>query len=154
MTDEQKNERRQVVTNNKAWEVATPVRREYVTELSARRSVPKGTLRYVTDIIMADPAGIAAGNGDRVASLIGEETHPESWDRSAATTLARDASDARLPLVLLAQVAASVEARFGEGQGWRHRTPALVAYLRFLATCGYGLSEVEHEVADGVEGGK
>ena len=154
MTDEQKAERRRVVTNNKAWEVATPVRREYVTELLARRSVPKGTLRYVTDVIMADPAGIAAGDGDRVAALIGKDTHPGSWDRTAAITLARDASDARLPLVLLAQVAASVEARFGERQGWRHPTPALVDYLRFLATCGYGLSEVEQEVADGSEGGE
>jgi ParB family chromosome partitioning protein len=73
MTDEQKGERRRVVTNNKAWEVATPVRREYVTELLTRRSVPKGILRYVTDVIMADPAGIAAGDGDRVASIIGKD---------------------------------------------------------------------------------
>ena len=78
MTDEQKAERRRVVTNNKAWEVATPVRREYVTELLARRSVPKGTLRYVTEVIMADPGGVAAGNGDRVASLIGKDTTPRS----------------------------------------------------------------------------
>lgn len=98
------------------------------------------------------PAGIAAGDGDRVASLIGKDTQPGAWDRSAAITLARHSSDARLPLVLLAQVAASVEARFGERQGWRHPTPALVDYLRFLASCGYGLSEVEQEVADGVEG--
>ena len=122
MTDEQKAERRKVITNNKAWETATPVRREYVTELVARRSVPKGTLRYVTEVIMADPAGLAAGDGDRVASLIGKETHPGAWDRTAAMALASDASDARLPLVLLAQVAASVEARFGERQGWRHPT--------------------------------
>jgi len=117
--------------------------------------VPKGTLRYVTDVIMTDPGGVAAGSGDRVASLLGKDTiHPEAWNRSAAITLARDATDARLPLVLLAQVAASVEARFGERQGWRHPTPALVDYLRFLATCGYGLSDVEQEVADGSDDGK
>jgi ParB family chromosome partitioning protein len=40
MTDEQKTERTKVITNNKAWETATPVRKEYVTELVARRSVP------------------------------------------------------------------------------------------------------------------
>jgi ParB family transcriptional regulator, chromosome partitioning protein len=152
MTDEQKAERRKVITNNKAWETATPVRREYVTELVARRSVPKGTLRYVTEVIMADPAGLAAGNGDGVASLIGKDTNPgRAWDRTAALALASEASDARLPLVLLAQVAASVEARFGERQGWRHPAPGLVAYLRFLATCGYGLSEVEQEAADSGE---
>ena len=135
MTDEQKDERRKVITNNKAWETATPVRREFVTELVARRSVPKGTLRYVTEVIMADPAGLAAGNGDGVASLIGKDTNPgRAWDRTAALALASDASDARLPLVLFAQVAASVEARFGERQGWRHPASALVAYLRFLAS--------------------
>jgi len=147
MTDEQKTERKKVIANNKAWETATPVRREYVAELVARRNVPKGTLRYVTEVIMADPAGLAAGDGDRVASLIGQETHPGAWDRTAALALASDASDARLPLVLLTQVAASVEARFGERWGWRNPTSALVAYLRFLAACGYGLSEVEDEVA-------
>jgi hypothetical protein len=55
-------------------------------------------------------------------------------------------------LALLAQVAASVEARFGERQGWRHPATGLVAYLRFLAACGYGLSEVEQEIADTGEG--
>ena len=153
MTDEEKVERRKVVANNKAWETATPVRRAYVTELLARRNVPKGTLRYVTEVVMADPAGLAAGDGDRVASLIGKETNPGAWDRTAALALASESSDARLPLVLLAQVAASVEARFGERQGWRNPTSALVAYLRFLAACGYGLSEVEEEVA-GREGGE
>jgi ParB family transcriptional regulator, chromosome partitioning protein len=147
MTDEQKAERRAVIANNKGWEVATPVRREYVTELLARRTAPKGTLRYVTESIMADPAGLAAGSGDTVASLIGKETGRGAWDRSAALALASDATDARLPLVLLAQLAASVEARFGDRQGWRHPTSALVSYLRFLAACGYGLSEVEEEVA-------
>ena len=146
MTDEQKAERRKVVTNNKAWETATPVRREYVTELLARRSVPKGTLRYVVEAIMADPAALAQGDGNEVASIIGKESNPGAWDRTAALALASDASDARLPLVLLAQVAASVEARFGERQGWRHPTAALRSYLSFLATCGYGLSEVEQEV--------
>ena len=103
---------------------------------------------------MADPAGLAAGDGDAVASLIGKDTDRGAWDRTAALALASDASDARLPLVLLAQVAASVEARFGDRQGWRNPTSALVAYLRFLAACGYGLSEVEQEVADSGEGAK
>jgi ParB family chromosome partitioning protein len=146
MTDEQKAERRNVVTNNKAWDTATPVRREYVAELLARRSVPKGTLRYVTEAIMADPAALAEGDGNEVASLIGKESNPGAWDRSAALALASDASDARLPLVLLTQVAASVEARFGDRQGWRHPNAALRSYVGFLAACGYGLSEVEQEV--------
>jgi ParB family chromosome partitioning protein len=152
INDEQKAQRRKVIANNKAWEVATPVRRDYVTELLARRTAPKGTLRYVAHSIMADPAGLAAGDGDRVASLIGKETHPGAWDRSASLALASEATNARLPLVLLAQVAASVQARFGERRGWRHPTVALVSYLRFLAACGYRLSEVEQEVESTEDG--
>jgi ParB family chromosome partitioning protein len=142
----EKAERRTVIANNKGWEVAAPVRRGCVTELLARRTVPKGTLRYVTEPVMADPAGLAAGGGDTVASLVGKETDRGAWDRSVALALASDATDARLPLVLLAQMAASVEARFGDRQGWRHPTSALVSYLKFFAACGYGLSEVEAEV--------
>jgi ParB family chromosome partitioning protein len=123
-----------------------------VPAASSHPKKTQGTLRYVTEVIMADPAGLAAGDGDRVASLVGKETHPGAWDRTAAVALASGASDARLPLVLLAQVAASVEARFGERQGWRHPTSALATYLRFLAACGYGLSEVEQEVANTKDG--
>jgi ParB family chromosome partitioning protein len=148
MSDEQKTERRRVITNNKAWDVATPVRQGYVTELLARRSVPKGTLRYVTEAIMADPRGLTEGDGSQVAAIVGKDSNPGAWDRTVAVALAADAADARLPLVLLAQVAASVEARFGDRQGWRHPSAALANYLTFLGTCGYGLSEVEQEVTE------
>jgi ParB family chromosome partitioning protein len=148
MTDDQKTERRRVITNNKAWDVATPVRQAYVTELLARRSVPKGTLRYVTEAIMADPRGLVEGDGNQLAAILGKESNPGAWDRTVAVALTTDAADARLPLVLLAQVAASVEARFGDRQGWRHPNAALVSYLSFLGTCGYGLSEVEQEVTE------
>ena len=63
--------------------------------LLARHSVPKGTPRYVTDVIIVDPAGIAGGDGNPVASLIGKYTRPGAWDRTAAITLARDSTDAR-----------------------------------------------------------
>jgi ParB family chromosome partitioning protein len=157
MTDEQKADRRKVIANNKAWEVATPVRLTYVSELLARRSVPKGTLRYVTEAIMADPRSLGEGDGTQVAALVGKESKTGGWDRTVALALTTDTSDIRLPLVLLAQVAASVEARFGERQGWRYPNAALRSYLVFLAACGYGLSEVEQEVAgtkDGSEGKK
>jgi hypothetical protein len=120
-----------------------PVRCAYVSELLTRHTVPKGTLRYVSEAIMADRSGLAEGDGNQVAAIIGKESNPRAWDRTPALALTADATDAQLPLVLLAQVAASVEARFGERQGWRHPSAALVAYLSFLAAWGYGLSEVE-----------
>jgi ParB family chromosome partitioning protein len=148
MTEEQKAERRRVFRNNRAWEAAAQTRRQYVTGLLIGNDVPEGTLRYVAEVVMTDPGGLAAADGDRVAALVGQETHPGAWDRSIAIALAVDASETRIPLVLLAQVAASVEARFGEHPSWRHPTAGLVAYLRFLASSGYQLSEIEQEVAN------
>ena len=66
-----------MITNNKAWETATPVRREYVTELVARRSVPKGTLRYVTEVIMADPGWF--GRGQRRRGGIAHREGHQPW---------------------------------------------------------------------------
>jgi hypothetical protein len=105
-------------------------------------------LRYVAEAIMADPRGLTEGDGSQVAAILGKESNLGAWDRTVAVALAADTADARLPLVLLAQVAASVEARFGDRQGWRHSNAALVSYLSFLAACGYGLSEVEQEVTE------
>ena len=51
-----------------------------------------------------------------------------------------------------ATVVASVEARFWVRPGWRHPTSALVSYLKFLAACGYGLSELEAKLAASWEG--
>lgn len=47
---------------------------------------------------------------------------------------------------------ASVEARFWVRPGWRQPTSALVSYLKFLAACGYGLSELEAKLAASGEG--
>ncbi len=55
-TEEQKAERRLVVANNKAWDAAEEVRLAFVTELLHRRSTPKGTLRFVTETLLSDPA--------------------------------------------------------------------------------------------------
>lgn len=51
MTEKQKAERRQLIASNKAMVAATEVRREFVRGLLARRTAPKGTLRYVTDVL-------------------------------------------------------------------------------------------------------
>jgi hypothetical protein len=126
--------------------VATPVRRSYVTELLARAPCPR-------DAALRDrgrhgrPQRLSAGDGARVASLIGKETDGGGWDRTAAVAFAGAIGDARVPLVLFAQAAAYVEARFGDRQGWLNPSSALRDYLWFFATCAYGLSEVEQEVA-------
>jgi hypothetical protein len=76
--------------------------------------VPKSTVRFVTAEIMADPADIGRGSDEMIAELAGitaerTETDLCQWGRTAGPALEARASDTKLPLVLLAQVAAARE---------------------------------------------
>lgn len=146
MSDEAKAERREVVENNKAWRAAEPVRREYVTALLGRKKAPSGTLRFVTEAIVGDPERVGDGKEHLVAELLGVEA-PSSYGRSLGPSEAARSADARLPLVLLAQVAADSEQHMGV-HTWRRRDPRAARYLSFLASTGYGLSEIEQRVVD------
>ncbi|MDP9403830.1 MAG: chromosome partitioning protein ParB, partial [Actinomycetota bacterium] len=146
--DEQKVERRLVVENNKQWRAAEPVRREYLRALLARKTAPKGTLRYAVGEVLAAPERVGDGKDEILAELLAEA--PSGWGRRVGPAQAARASEARLPLVLLAQVAADREQTM-DVQTWRRRDPAAARYLTFLASTGYQLSEIEQRVVD--EGG-
>ena len=149
MSDEAKAERREVTENNRAWRAAEPVRREYVRALLGRKTPPKGTLRYVTEAIAGEPDRVGDGKEALLAELVGVES--TGHRRSIGAALVADATDARLPLVLLAQVATDCEQRM-DVYVWRHpRTyPEAGRYLAYLASTGYGLSEIEQRVVDEV----
>ena len=102
MTDEQKVERKTVIANNKAWPLATEVRREFVGTLLARKSAPKGMLRYVTVAILSDPSVPNLGDDSALAALVGQESDGPYWSHQVGRALVAQASDARLPLVLFA----------------------------------------------------
>jgi len=150
-TEEEKAERRQVVANNKAWDSAELVRRSFVTELLHRRSTPKGTLRFVTEMILLDPSVATAGDDRDLDRVLGhdEPTPGDWWSRPAATALLEQSTpDSRLPMFLLAQVAAGIEATTGRS-AWRTPSDRLARYLSFLESVGYGVSEVERLVFPG-----
>ena len=147
-TEEQKAERRQVVANNKAWDSAELVRRSFVADLLHRRSTPKGTLRFVTEMLLLDPSVATAGDDRDLDRVLGhdEPTPGDWWSRPAATALLEQATpDSRLPMLLLAQVAAGIEATTGRS-AWRTLSDRLARYFSFLESVGYGVSEVERLV--------
>jgi ParB family chromosome partitioning protein len=149
MSDEQKAERRTVIANNRAWRDAEPVRLAHVQNLLRRATPPKGTMRYVTTEILTSPEMVARASGSDVAAIVGRDDADEArpWERHAATDLAEQATDKRLPLVLLAQVAAAFEGAMSP-HTWRSRSDVAARYLRFLVSTGYTLSEVEQIVVD------
>jgi ParB family chromosome partitioning protein len=151
--EEAKAERREVIENNKAWRAAEPVRRDHIRSVLAAGKVPKGTLRFVTAEIMADPAEIGRGSDEMIAQLAGITAEPTEsdlyqWGRAAGPALEAKASDTRLPLVLLAQVAAAREQSM-DVHTWRSSTAhAEARWLTFLAGTGYPLSPIEQAVID------
>jgi ParB family chromosome partitioning protein len=153
LPEDAKAERREVIENNKAWRAAEPVRRDHIRSLLAAGKVPKGTLRFITAEIMADPAEIGRGSDEMIAQLAGITAEPTETDlyrrgRTAGPTLAAKASDARLPLVLLAQVAAAREQSM-DVHTWRStNAQAEARWLNYLAATGYPLSPIEQTVID------
>jgi len=147
---EAKARRREVIENNKAWRAAEPVRRRSVTDLLALKSTPKGALRYAVDAALSDPSGFGRADAAQIAALGSLDlSKGDQWGPAIGHLLVERASDARLPLVLLAQVAASIESSMGvhtlrnARYAERERT-----YLSFLASQGYTLSEIERHVVD------
>ena len=104
-------------------------------------------LRYVAEVLAADP-GLVKVTDEPVALLLGTEVPDHPWDRTTSTALVDGASDPRLPLALLALVGAGVESRHSRNDAWRSADVELARWLRFLASVGYGLAEVEQEVVD------
>jgi hypothetical protein len=102
---------------------------------------------------MADPAEIGRGSDDMIAELTGHvaeatETSLCQWGRTVGPAIEAKGSDARLPLVLLAQVAAAREQSM-DVQTWRRTTARAEArWLAYLAGIGYTLAEIEQSVID------
>jgi ParB family chromosome partitioning protein len=149
MSEGAKAERRAVIEGNRAWRAAREVRRAFLRDLLARKTAPKGVLRYAVDAIVAFPERVGDGNEGLVAALLGAETTtPDRWQsrRCVGPDAANRASDARLPLVLLAQVAADAETAMHD-HIWRQTQPSHAArWLTWLAGLGYQLAEIEAQV--------
>ncbi len=162
MSDEelerQRAERRQVIENNRAMTAANSTRRAWICELLARRKAPAGVLRFAVETLATDRSALAdwfGGNGsqdvdDAAAELgLSRPSWRLSGEEDTLTSGAR-VPDARLPLQLLAHVAAALEGRITR-DAWRwqdHRGRDAVRWFRFLVEEGYELSDIEQIIVD------
>ena len=148
LSEEEKAERRRVMEGNKAWRAARQVRQQFLKDLLARRTPAKTTLRFVTETILAHPARVGDGDDTLIADLLrlSSDHRKTGFGRSAGLTAAARATDARLPLILLAQIAADAETALHD-HTWRETRPAVAArWLAWLASVGYTLSDIETQV--------
>src|SRR6185436_8907894 len=95
------------------------VRRQFITTLLARKTLPKGAATFVADCMARDSHMLTQHNRDEVsAQLLGIDAaavHKAVSDLPAG-------SDNRALVIALALVLGSLEARTGK-DGWRNPTP-------------------------------
>jgi ParB family chromosome partitioning protein len=151
-------ERRKVIENNKAMFSANRVRRAFVKELLAWKSAPKEVLRFAVEEIAASSDAVQSwlsgshtqDSGDAVREL--GLVRPSRWRQTdLSLTSGEKVPDARLPMQLLAHIAAAVEGAVSK-DSWRCEGPdrdRLVRWLKFLVGRGYTLSDVEQGIVDG-----
>lgn len=147
MTEEQKEERRTLIANNKAALSAEVVRREFVRTLLSRKTAPKGWQHFTLHAITHHPETASGYDGKVAAEMIGakfEEFNAWAWnplkEHVAGTT-------ARPEFSLTALVCAGYEKQIPK-DAWRRPGQAQKTYLNQLVTWGYTPSETEKIIID------
>ena len=144
-----KAERRRVIQHNKAWRSAETVRREWLTTFLARKSPPKGALRYVLGELAVAHWRLTnkIGQGHELACrLLGLE------NREALVTAMASANDNRSQVIALALVLGAYE-DFTSTETWRNPTPQDRDYFHMLVEWGYQLSDIEASIMGEEQGG-
>jgi ParB family chromosome partitioning protein len=134
--------RRDVIDLNKAWKSAEVVRREHLRSLLTRRTVPKGAAALVATALATYPHAVARDGAHALAAdLLGcEDTRYTAGGGIGALVTA--ATEGRAQVLTLALVLAGFESSTHVGS-WRHVDTGICAYLGFLESTGYVLSDVE-----------
>jgi ParB family chromosome partitioning protein len=151
--------RRLVIEGNKAWAAAAVVRRRWLAQLLARRAAPREVPRFLASQLLTMPAPLRASLG---TAMHGELfTQIAGQDAAGAADAVQACPSARLPLLMLAPVAAAWESEITGSDACRRATwradkysPCSRAdagyYLAFLASIGCPLTVIEQCVADGI----
>ncbi|QIZ97809.1 ParB N-terminal domain-containing protein [Leifsonia sp. PS1209] len=146
MTDDEKAERRILIANNKAWASAETVRREWLTNLLSRKTLPKDVAVVIAKglTIHRQAVSTAAREGNELAhQLLGLE--PSGYfenDRLAALVERTPAKAQHVTLAVVLGACESVTSK----QTWRHPSSTDADYFTQLASWGYSLSDVEQIV--------
>ncbi|OLM28618.1 Chromosome (plasmid) partitioning protein ParB [Pseudonocardia sp. Ae717_Ps2] len=145
--------RRTVIANNKAWESAQVVRRDWLRELFARKAAPKGAAIFVAAEFAQGDHDLrrAMESGNALASTLlglgdaGGGYGYYSGKPSPIAEAARSGSAARATMLALALVLAAYEDGTSR-DSWRNPTPATRRYFAQLRDWGYALADVEQLV--------
>jgi len=149
MSEAEKAERRRVIANNKDWDSATTVRREWLrTAFVARKSAPKDAARFIAatlgrgghDVRKAMESGHATAR-----ELLGMDSAVPHGVPNPVAVAADMAAPARATMLALAVLLGAAEHGTGR-HSWRNPSAETRAYFTALWGWGYPLSPVEQLV--------
>lgn len=140
-----KEQRRLVIENNQAWDAATVVRRSWLKTFAGCKSAPKGAAAFLATALVSDQGVITHYKAaDVTREVFGiKNTGYRSIEAHIVKEL-KGASEGRSLVLALLPVLGAYES-MADRSAWRQDGTQSHAgrYLRFLAACGYGLSDVE-----------
>jgi ParB family chromosome partitioning protein len=148
MTEEQKAERREVIANNKAWDSATTVRRDWLRSFLARQSAPKDAARWIVQTLAQGGYDVRKAmefHHPLAVELLGLKSSNRVYaraERHVIATAAAKASPGRANMLTVAMLLAALEAGT-DRHTWRRPTEEQIAYFHQLRSWGYALSDVE-----------
>lgn len=149
MTDTDKQQRREVIANNKAWKSAETVRHAWLKRFLARKSAPKGASVYLAAELARGIHELRRGmerNHQLATALLGLKHTPGHREAVAAATTG--VTDARAQVIALGVVLGDIEESTGP-HTWRNTSDTTRRYFAFLTANGYTLSDVEKLAAAG-----
>ncbi|WP_181699023.1 ParB/RepB/Spo0J family partition protein [Nocardia sp. GTS18] len=130
---------RRVRELNKQGLAAMDVRRQFVTDLLARKTPPPESAKFVADALIAEPNLLGEYNAAQTAAelLAGSGSR-----RHDLQQLVEAAKPARCHVIVLGLVLGAIEKRTGK-DCWRYSDAGVNRYLRFLRHIGHELVPVE-----------
>jgi ParB family transcriptional regulator, chromosome partitioning protein len=142
--------RRQVIENNAAWRAAEPVRQEFIRAACQARKSPPGVAALLTRLIARGSYRL----GKFLDSFLQAETAGQYLsqttvrDHHALAALLGKTPEARTGCVQLAIIAAAEEKSMSV-QTCRQRDDESIAWLAYLESIGYTLSDIEARTVHG-----
>lgn len=138
MNEEEKAARRRTIENNKAADSAEVVRREFLTGLLSRKTVPKDTAAFIAHTLTYSDYIVnkASNNAGLTAQLLGAS------DGRAGVKKYLSKTTVKPEMVSLAIMITAYETSL-DRTSWRHKDADHSYYMQQLAAWGYNLSDVE-----------
>lgn len=132
-------ERRRVIANNKAWDTATTVRRDWLGALVNRKALPKQAAQFLAATLTAHKYELNNSDQTIARNMLGVT----GYDGLAQMVEQTPTKAAHVSLA----VALGAREQATSRESWRHPQPSSQAYFLQLEAWGYSLSDVERIAA-------